>query len=136
MDKLRRPLQIGNTDCGIFVLHFWEGEVKRFLGFGWCLPYPSSSAHKAEAGQIKWRRQRMERLVQRVCQYRDRREVEVAKHTASAGEAAVALASPLPGVGGQELQEDLRIFPELPQRPCTASSSRSRRSRRRTTGAT
>ena len=26
--------------CGQFVLHYWEGEVRQFLGQGWCIGRP------------------------------------------------------------------------------------------------
>ena len=38
-----RSWQINGVDCGVFVLHFWEGEARRFVGEGWSLKFPTTS---------------------------------------------------------------------------------------------
>ena len=38
-----RSWQINCVDCRVFVLHFWEVEVRRFVGEGWSLKFPTTS---------------------------------------------------------------------------------------------
>ena len=36
-----RSRQVNDVDCAVFAGHFWEGEVRRVLGQGWAVPFPS-----------------------------------------------------------------------------------------------
>jgi hypothetical protein len=38
-----RSWQINGVDCGFFCLHYWEGEVRRWIGEGWSLNFPTTS---------------------------------------------------------------------------------------------
>ena len=38
-----RTLQDDAFSCGQFLLHYWEGEVRQFLGQGWCVGRPTKS---------------------------------------------------------------------------------------------
>ena len=53
LERTNRAIQHNGVDCGAFVLHYWEGEVRRFGGQGWPLPYPWT------AGPIKARKMRL-----------------------------------------------------------------------------
>ena len=53
----KRARQTNGIDCGVFVLHYWEGEVRTFLGYGWTLDYPQT------ADNIKKRKDRLSKLV-------------------------------------------------------------------------
>ena len=59
--------------CGAFVLHWWEGELRRFHGEGWPLSYPSTG------GNIKDRRQRLVNLVKQIRKFREDLEKEEAE---------------------------------------------------------
>lgn len=55
-----RSRQGNGVDCGVFCLHFWEGEVRIFRGEGWSLEFPQT------AGNIKDRKKRLIQLVSQV----------------------------------------------------------------------
>ena len=55
-----RSRQTNGVDCGVFALHFWEGEVRRFRGEGWAMEFPQTS------GNIKVRKNRLRQLVGQV----------------------------------------------------------------------
>ena len=42
--KIRRncSFQVDGHSCGVYLLHYWEGEVRQFLGQGWVVGKPSS----------------------------------------------------------------------------------------------
>ncbi|MCP4242730.1 MAG: hypothetical protein GY772_19410, partial [bacterium] len=55
--RSNRAVQHNGVDCGVFVLHYWEGELRRFRGESWPLSYPWTS------GPIKERKRRLVSLV-------------------------------------------------------------------------
>jgi hypothetical protein len=55
-----RGRQANATDCGTFLLHYWEGEVRRFLGEGWQMEFPQTT------GCIKVRKLRLAGLVAQI----------------------------------------------------------------------
>ena len=57
-----RSRQINGVDCGVFVMWFWEGELRRFIGEGWSCPFPSTS----QKGPIWKMRTRLVGLVKQV----------------------------------------------------------------------
>jgi len=40
LERTNKAVQHNGVDCGAFVLHYWEGEVRRFRREGWPLSYP------------------------------------------------------------------------------------------------
>ena len=40
LERCNHAKQMDGTSCGVFVLHWWEGEIRRFRGEGWPLLYP------------------------------------------------------------------------------------------------
>jgi hypothetical protein len=59
-ERTNKAVQHNGVDCGAFVLHYWEGEVRRFRGEGWPLSYPWT------AGPIKARKTRLISFVAQV----------------------------------------------------------------------
>jgi len=57
-----RSRQINGVDCGVFTMWFWEGEMRRFAGEGWSLPFPSTS----QKGPIWRMRERLVGLVRQL----------------------------------------------------------------------
>ena len=53
LEKSNKAFQHNGVDCGVFVLHYWEGEMRRFRGEGWPLSFPWT------AGPIKTRKTRL-----------------------------------------------------------------------------
>ena len=53
LTKSNQAVQKKYIDCGIYVLHYWEGEMLRFLGCGWQMPWPQATK------EIKARRSRL-----------------------------------------------------------------------------
>ena len=41
----KRSHQTNGVDCGVFALHFWECEVRQFIGFGWCGEFPQTGGN-------------------------------------------------------------------------------------------
>ena len=39
----KRSRQSNGVDCGVFAMYFWEGELRRWIGEGWSLPFPQTS---------------------------------------------------------------------------------------------
>ena len=60
LERTNKSTQHNGVDCGAFVLHYWEGEVRRFRGEGWPLSYPWT------AGPIKARKTRLISFVAQV----------------------------------------------------------------------
>jgi hypothetical protein len=60
LERTNKAIQHNGVDCGGFVLHYWEGEVRRFRGEGWPLSYPWT------AGPIKARKTRLISFVAQV----------------------------------------------------------------------
>ena len=61
--RCNSAIQHNGVDCGVFVLHYWEGEVRRFNGEGWPLKYPRTS------GEIRKRKERLVGLVKQVVKF-------------------------------------------------------------------
>ncbi len=40
-DRRNKSVQEDSISCGLFVLHYWEGEVRQFCGEGWSIGAPS-----------------------------------------------------------------------------------------------
>ena len=38
-----RSMHTNGIDCGFFLLHYWEGEVRRWIGEGWSVKFPTAS---------------------------------------------------------------------------------------------
>jgi hypothetical protein len=38
-----RSRQANGIDCGVFVMWYWEGELRQWIGEGWSLPFPTTS---------------------------------------------------------------------------------------------
>jgi len=53
LKRSNKAFQHNGVDCGVFVLHYWEGEMRRFRGEGWPLSFPWT------AGPIKARKTRL-----------------------------------------------------------------------------
>ena len=70
LERTNRAIQHNGVDCGAFVLHYWEGEVRRFGGQGWPLPYPWT------AGPIKARKMRLVSFVAQVRKSNEQLEAE------------------------------------------------------------
>ena len=41
-ERRNRARQIDQISCGLFVLHYWEGEVRQFRGEGWVVGLPTA----------------------------------------------------------------------------------------------
>ena len=65
IQRSNSALQLDGISCGVFVLHWWEGEVRRFHGEGWPLAYP------VNGGCIKDRKKRLVGLVGQMLKFRD-----------------------------------------------------------------
>ena len=97
-----RSWQINGVDCGVFVLHFWEGEVRRFVGEGWSLKFPMTSGK----GPIWKVRNRLIQLVRQMQKIPAEREKAAAKAKAKS-KAKAAPALPDPAVEAYDLEEEL-----------------------------
>ena len=60
LNRTNKAVQHNGVDCGVFLLHYWEGEVRRFRGEGWPLSYPWTT------GPIKVRKTRLVSFVSQV----------------------------------------------------------------------
>jgi hypothetical protein len=96
-----RSRQANGIDCGLFTMWFWEGELRRWIGEGWSLPFPTTSS---KGPIFKFR----ERLVQLVKQLQKLPE-EKAKADAKAKPKAKAKAGVAVPVGPvvEDLEEQL-----------------------------
>ena len=70
LERTNRAIQHNGVDCGVFVLHYWEGEMRRFRGEGWPLQFPWT------AGPIKARKLRLLSFVTQVRRSNEQLEVE------------------------------------------------------------
>ena len=70
LERTNKAIQHNGVDCGVFVLHYWEGEVRRFRGEGWPLSYPWT------AGPIKARKTRLISFVAQVRKANEQLELE------------------------------------------------------------
>ena len=66
LERSNHATQIDGISCGVFVLHWWEGEIRRFSGEGWPLSYPWPST------AIKERKNRLVKLVGQIRKFRGR----------------------------------------------------------------
>ena len=73
IERCNRATQLDGISCGVFVLHWWEGEVRRFHGEGWPLGYP------VNGGTIKDRKKRLVGLVAQIVKFRDEKAKEDAE---------------------------------------------------------
>ena len=51
--KSNASVQSNSVDCGVYLLHYWEAEIRRHEGFGWVAPWPQNMK------EIKSRKQRL-----------------------------------------------------------------------------
>ena len=65
IERCNHAKQMDGTSCGVFVLHWWEGEIRRFRGEGWPLLYPWGS------GAIKDRKKRLVGLVSQILKHKE-----------------------------------------------------------------
>ena len=82
-----RARQSNATDCGVFILHYWEGEVRRFLGEGWQMEFPRTQ------GCIKARRVRLAGLVAQIRRFPPPGPLAVGGATAAAAESVDEVSS-------------------------------------------
>ena len=52
-DKSNASVQSNGVDCGVYLLHYWEMEIRRFEGYGWVGQWPQNNK------QIKSRKERL-----------------------------------------------------------------------------
>ena len=65
IERCNHAKQHDGTSCGLFALHWWEGEIRRFRGEGWPLMYPWTS------GAIKDRKKRLVGLVAQILKFKE-----------------------------------------------------------------
>ena len=75
-----KSFQSNSVDCGVFLLHFWEGELRRFFGHGWGLEFPQTG------GNIKSRKVRLSACVRKVRDAQQKPEPVEVKHKPGAAQ--------------------------------------------------
>ena len=111
-----RSRQENGIDCGIFVGHFWEGEVRRLLGQGWAIDYPSQSV----IYKMRFR------LVRFITQLRQIHEDEEKKKVKMA-EAAAAKAAAKKGAGASKNSKGAPTSAAAPADPELSPEERAQR---------
>jgi len=64
LQRRNAATQLDGISCGAFLFHWWEGELRRFRGEGWPLPYPW------QTGAIKDRKRILVGLVSQILKFR------------------------------------------------------------------
>ena len=65
LERRNGATQLDGISCGVFLLHCWEGEFRRFRSEGWLLLYPW------QGGAIKVRKKTLPGLVSQILKFRE-----------------------------------------------------------------
>ena len=72
-DRSNCSVQSNSVDCGVFLLHYWEAEIRRHEGYGWQAGWPQTNK------EIKQRKARLINILEQIDAFMKKPAVETKK---------------------------------------------------------